>query len=257
MTRWGMVGCQIALSSHDAGQLVVSSVGLTADCRHLVDDHAGEFEVGVVFVPHLVDASATAPMPRRPSAAGSTTITAMVSGDQATASSGCPALAGNRSTRRRSRPATCVQGLAQLLRLADLVGLQVRRRRDDVDLGSPVRRAGWPSHHPRLPITSAVEAGHRPDRCPRTQVLDPCGSRSTTSTSWPAAGGRGGQPERDGRLADATLLVQQHCNAAHRAIVAHRATAGDTCYLGGCRTLGRRPGRVASNVNSLGSGALP
>ncbi len=55
ITRWGTVGCQIVLATDDAGQFVVPPVGFAADRRHLVDDDTGEFEVGVVGVPDLVD----------------------------------------------------------------------------------------------------------------------------------------------------------------------------------------------------------
>src|SRR4051794_23930921 len=65
------------LAPDDPRQFFVSPVGFEADGGHLVDDHAAQLEVGVVRVPDIVDGVGEAPIPRRPSAAGSTTIRAM------------------------------------------------------------------------------------------------------------------------------------------------------------------------------------
>jgi hypothetical protein len=145
---------------------------------------------------------------------------------------------------------------AEPFRLSRLVVLQARRGGDQVHFEAPVRHEDVQRCMPgsedvggRRLVGGRVVAQHPGARALWVEV----------DHQHPVAGlgGGGGQPEGDRRLADTAFLVQQCSNTTHPG---HRATSsarGDTRYLRGCRTLDRRAGRVASNVNSLGSGALP
>ncbi|MEZ5295621.1 MAG: HRDC domain-containing protein [Ilumatobacteraceae bacterium] len=63
-------------AGHDPGEFVDATLGLARHGRYAVEDHARQFEIGVVGVPHSSITSATPPMPRSPSEDGSTTISA-------------------------------------------------------------------------------------------------------------------------------------------------------------------------------------
>ena len=254
MTRWG-TGLPDRPAPDDAGQLVVAPLGLGADRRDLVDDHSGQLELGVVPAPDLVDGIGNCADPSKAERC-------RLDHDEGHVGSNQP-VHGQVAERRGAIDQHGVvvaghvaQGLAQAFRLAGLVILQRRGGRDHIDLQSPVRhqdvRAGPCPESANLPSSAA----HRPDRGPAPRCSIPVGRDRR-----PARGGRRQRPRKPirgsrwscrPRLFGSRMLPYDPFGSS-----CHNWAHGDTRYLGGCRMLRSQPGRVASNVNSLGSGALP
>ena len=248
-------GLPDGLAADDPCQFVVATFGLAADGRNLVDDHAGQLQIGVVRVPDLVDRVGDRADAAQTEGGRLDHHQCQVGGDQ-------PAHREIPERRRAIDQNGVVVGghlpqcPAQPFRLAGLVILQVARGRDQVDLQPPVRH-----HDVDGCLRTAQHVGGRGliggrvvSEHPRARAL---GVQVDDQHPITRLGCCGGQTEGDGGLADATLLVQQRGYSTHRG---HRATPrgrSDTRYLGRCRMLARRTGSMASNVSSLGSGALP
>jgi len=210
----------------DAGQFLVAPFGFAADGWHLVDDDTGQFQVGVVCIPHFVDKIGHGANATQTKCGRLDHDHCVTGGRQATRT--------QRTKRRRAVDddgmklvADLGERIAKSRRVAAMVAAeQLLRGRDDPHFTAPRR-----GHHCLAGRSAAEHVGrrHLDGRWINTQ--HPGTGRLRVEIDHehtvPGSGRGGGETEGDGGFTNPALLIENSYDTTHGL---HRAIS--SCHEG-------------------------